>query len=90
MEDSIAKCEIDEKDALFKLELKKGIVGGIVYVILLNLGQGRSKALFKHLQVLVFLSFHVTSTMSTNSRKRERDRFGFIVLAPRPPKNKTN
>ena len=32
MEDSIAKCEIDEKGALFKLELKKGIVGGIVYV----------------------------------------------------------
>ena len=28
MEDSIAKCEIYEKDALFKLELKKGIVGG--------------------------------------------------------------
>ena len=41
MEDSIAKCEIDEKDALFKLELKKGIVGGIVYIIRLNLGQGR-------------------------------------------------
>ena len=41
MEDSVAKCEIDEKDALFKLELKKSIVGGIVYVIRLNLGQGR-------------------------------------------------
>ena len=42
MEDSIAKCEIDEKDALFKLELKKGVEGGIVYVIRLNSGQGRS------------------------------------------------
>ena len=42
MEDSIVKCEIDEKDALFELELKKGIVGGMVYVIRLNLGQGRS------------------------------------------------
>ena len=41
MEDSIAKCEIDEKDALFKLELKKGIVGGIAYVIRLNLDQVR-------------------------------------------------
>ena len=41
MKDSIAKCEIDEKGALFKLELKKGIVGGIVYIIRLNLGQGR-------------------------------------------------
>ena len=29
----MAKCEIDEKDALFKLELKKGIVGGVVYVV---------------------------------------------------------
>ena len=27
---------------LFKLELKKGIVGGAVYVVSLNLGQGRS------------------------------------------------
>ena len=33
MGDSIAKCEIDEKDALFKLELKKDIQGGVVYVI---------------------------------------------------------
>ena len=33
MEDSIAKCEIDEKEALFRLELKKGIMGGVVYVI---------------------------------------------------------
>ena len=41
MEDSVAKCEIDERDALFKLELKKGIVGQIVYVVSLNLGQGR-------------------------------------------------
>ena len=40
MEGSIAKCEIGEKDALFKLELNKGIVGGIVYVIRLNLGPG--------------------------------------------------
>ena len=28
--------------------------------------------------------------MSTNSYKRERDKFGFIDLAPRPLKNKTN
>ena len=48
MKDLTAKCEIDEKDALFKLELKEGIWGGgggggggIVYVIRLNLGQGR-------------------------------------------------
>ena len=41
MGDSIAQCEIDGKDALFNLELKKGIVGGVVYVIRLNLGQGR-------------------------------------------------
>ena len=41
MEDSIAKCEFDEKDALFKLELKRGIVGGVVYVIRLNLGRDR-------------------------------------------------
>ena len=51
------------------------------------------KALFQQLQVLVFLSFHVTSTitknwqwMSINSYKRERDKFGFIGLAPRPSK----